>query len=70
MRAILDMTVIGVALPASAWKAWRKLDERLTEQDKHLIRINYQLWENGGNSMKDQVNGLVVDVAILKASKH
>jgi hypothetical protein len=70
LRAVLDILVICFALPLGAWKAWRKLDERLTEQDKQLVKINYQLWENGGNSMKDQVNKLVVDVAVLKANRQ
>jgi hypothetical protein len=64
-------TIFGlfIGLPIGGFKIWRKLDQRLTEQDKQLIRINYQLWENGGNSMKDQVNTLVTDVAVLKANK-
>lgn len=48
---------------------WRKLDERLTAQDMRLVRIEYQLYENGGQSMKDQVNRLVTDVAVLKATQ-
>ena len=67
--AIAQLLSIVVFLPASIFRVWRKLDERLTEQDKQLVRISYQLWENGGNSMKDQVNKLVTDVAVLKASK-
>ena len=68
--AIAQLISIVVLLPISAFKAWRKLDERLTEQDKRLMRIEYQLYENGGASMKDQVNTLVKDVAVLKAGKH
>jgi hypothetical protein len=67
--AIAQLLSIIVLLPTSVYRTWRKLDKRLTEQDKQLVRINYQLWENGGNSMKDQVNKLVTDVAVLKASK-
>lgn len=67
--AIAQLVSIIVLLPMSVFKTWRKLDKRLTEQDKQLVRINYQLWENGGNSMKDQVNRLVTDVAVLKAEK-
>jgi hypothetical protein len=67
--AIAQLLSIVVLLPMSVFRTWRKLDKRLTEQDKQLVRINYQLWENGGNSMKDQVNKLVTDVAVLKASK-
>jgi hypothetical protein len=61
---------IMVLLPAGAFKAWRKLDERLTEQYKRLERIEYQVYENGGKSMKDKINALVIDVAILKAIKE
>ena len=67
--AVAQLISVVVLLPISIFRVWRKLDERLTEQDKQLVRINYQLWENGGNSMKDQVNKLVTDVAVLKASK-
>jgi hypothetical protein len=67
--AIAQLLSVVVLLPTSVYRTWRKLDKRLTEQDKQLVRINYQLWENGGNSMKDQVNKLVTDVAVLKASK-
>lgn len=67
--AIAQLVSIIVLLPIGVFRTWRKLDKRLTEQDKQLLRINYQLWENGGNSMKDQVNKLVTDVAVLKASK-
>lgn len=67
--AIAQLISIIVLLPIGVFRTWRKLDHRLTEQDKQLQRINYQLWENGGNSMKDQVNKLVVDVAVLKADK-
>ena len=68
--AIAQLLSVVVLLPTSVYRTWRKLDKRLTEQDKQLVRINYQLWENGGNSMKDQVNKLVTDVAVLKASKN
>lgn len=67
--AVAQLVSLAVILPISAFRVWRKLDERLTEQDRQLVKINYQLWENGGNSMKDQVNKLVTDVAVLKAKK-
>jgi hypothetical protein len=67
LLAIAQLISIGIVLPVGAFKAWRKLDERLTEQDRRLVRIEYQLYENGGQSMKDQMNTLVVDVAVLKA---
>ena len=67
LLAVAQLISIVIVLPIGAFKAWRKLDERLTEQDRRLVRIEYQLYENGGQSMKDQMNGLVVDVAVLKA---
>lgn len=67
--AIAQLISIIVLFPMGVYRTWRKLDQRLTEQDRQLQRINYQLWENGGNSMKDQVNKLVVDVAVLKVDK-
>lgn len=66
---VAQLISVTVLLPAGAFKAWRKLDERLTEQDKRLERIEYQVYENGGKSMKDQINALVIDVAIMKAQK-
>ena len=68
--SLLQIISIVVLAPLGAFKAWRKLDERLTEQDKRLERIEYQVYENGGKSMKDQINSLVIDVAILKANKE
>ena len=69
LLALAQLISIAVVLPIGAFRAWRKLDERLTEQDRRLVRIEYQLYENGGSSMKDQVNTLVLDVAVLKATK-
>lgn len=72
--AIAQLIAICVGLPLGGFKIWRKLDCRLTEQDKRLMRIEYQVYENGGASMKDQINALVAnqadiktDVAVLKA---
>jgi len=72
--AIAQLIAICVGLPLGGFKIWRKLDLRLTDQDKRLARIEYQVYENGGTSMKDQINSLVanqsqikVDVAVLKA---
>ena len=67
--SLLQIISIVVLAPFGAFKAWRKLDERLTQQDKRLERIEYQVYENGGKSMKDQINSLVIDVAILKAKR-
>ena len=64
-------TIFGIFIgaPIGGFKIWRKLDTRLTEQDKQLVKINYQLWENGGNSMKDQINCISQDVNELKINQ-
>jgi len=64
-------TIFGIFIgaPIGGFKIWRKLDTRLTEQDKQLVKINYQLWENGGNSMKDQINCISQDVTELKINQ-
>jgi len=64
-------TIFGIFIgaPIGGFKIWRKLDTRLTEQDKQLVKINYQLWENGGNSMKDQINCISQDVIELKVNQ-
>lgn len=72
--AIAQLIALCVGLPLGGFRIWRKLDCRLTDQDKRLARIEYQVYENGGSSMKDQINSLVqnqaeikTDVAVLKA---
>ena len=72
--ALAQLLAICVGMPIGAFKVWRNLDVRLTEQDKRLARIEYQVYENGGSSMKDQINSLVknqsqikIDVAVLKS---
>lgn len=35
--------------------------------EKRLGRIEYQLYNNGGESMKDAVDRIEIDVAVLKA---
>ena len=71
--ALAQLLALCVGVPIGGFRIWRKLDCRLTEQDKRLARIEYQVYENGGASMKDQINSLVanqsqikVDVAVLK----
>lgn len=72
--ALAQLIALCVGVPFTGFKIWRKLDCRLTDQDKRLARIEYQVYENGGASMKDQINSLVqnqaeikTDVAVLKA---
>lgn len=63
IRLILEILVIA----AGGLRVIYKLNKRLD-------RIEYQLYENGGKSMKDQMNrqdetlhGLTKDLAVLKA---
>lgn len=67
--AIAQIISLGFVAPVTVFKVWRKLDNRLTEQDKQLVKINYQLWENGGNSLKDQINCISKDVNELKINQ-
>lgn len=56
---------IIVLLPMAAFKAWRKIDERLSEQDARLIRIESQFHRNGGSSLRDSIDRIDRDVAKL-----
>ena len=67
--AIAQIISLGFVAPVAVFRVWRKLDQRLTEQDKQLVKINYQLWENGGSSMKDQINCISKDVNELKINQ-
>jgi hypothetical protein len=67
--ALAQIISLGFVAPIAVFRVWRKLDNRLTEQDKQLVKINYQLWENGGNSMKDQINCISKDVNELKINQ-
>ena len=64
--AIAQLLALCVGVPIGGFRIWRKLDLRLTDQDKRLARIEYQVYENGGASMKDQINTIKTDVTILK----
>lgn len=39
------------------------------KMNKRLDRIEYQLYENGGGSMKDQMNSVVEDIQELKINQ-
>ena len=67
--ALAQIISLGFVAPVALFKIWRKLDNRLTEQDKRLIRIEYQLYENGGLSMKDQMNRACADIHELKINQ-
>jgi hypothetical protein len=73
LRTALDIFLIVVALPLTAFKIWRKLDERLTSQDAKLTRIEYALF-NDGRGMEQQLKevhknqqAVIIDLAVLKA---
>jgi len=40
-----------------------------SKMSKRLDRIEYQLYENGGASMKDQINNLCEDIQELKINQ-
>lgn len=72
-RTVLELFFLLVALPMSAWKVWRKLDERLTAQDQKLAKIEYALF-NDGRGMEQQLKevyrnqqSVMTDMAVLKA---
>lgn len=67
--AFAQIISLGFVAPVAVFRVWRKLDNRLTEQDKRLIRIEYQLYENGGLSMKDQMNRACADINELKINQ-
>jgi hypothetical protein len=59
----------------AGYKIWRKLDDRLTEQDIKLSRIEYALF-NDGRGMEQQLKEVyknqqivLTDIAVLKAIK-
>lgn len=72
-RTVLELFFLLVALPISAWKVWRKLDERLTAQDGKLAKIEYALF-NDGRGMEQQLKEVyknqqvvITEMAVLKA---
>ena len=40
-----------------------------TKMNRRLDRIEYQLYENGGSSMKDQINIICEDITELKINQ-
>ena len=70
---IAQLISILVILPASAFKAWRRIDKRLTAQDTKLSRIEYALF-NEGRGMEAQLREVfknqqtvITDLAVIKA---
>ena len=56
--AVCETLVIFTA----AYKFFSKMNRRLD-------RIEYQLYENGGGSMKDQINNICEDITELKINQ-
>ena len=72
-RSLLDLFLLVIALPATGYRIWRKLDERLTAQDGKLNLIEYALF-NEGRGMEQQLKevyknqqAVITDLAVLKA---
>ena len=51
-----------IVIFTAAYKFFSKMNRRLD-------RIEYQLYENGGGSMKDQINNLCEDIHELKVNQ-
>jgi hypothetical protein len=71
--ALAQLISIVILLPAAAFRAWRKIDRRLTSQDTKLARIEYALF-NEGRGMEQQLKevhrnqqAVITDLAVLKA---
>jgi hypothetical protein len=71
--ALAQLISLVIVLPASAFRAWRKIDKRLTSQDTKLARIEYALF-NEGRGMEQQLKevyknqqAVIMDLAVLKA---
>jgi K+-transporting ATPase A subunit len=65
---IAQIFSFAILLPVTGFKVWRKLDQRLTYQDLKLAKIEYQLYENGGSSLKDQMNATRYDLIELRTN--
>ena len=70
---IAQLISILFILPLSAFKVWRKIDERLTAQDYKLSRIEYALF-NEGRGMEQQLKEVyknqqtvITDLSVIKA---
>jgi DNA polymerase III delta prime subunit len=62
---VAQLISILIILPASGFRAWRKIDQRLTSQDMKLEKIHAQFHRNGGSSLRDQNDRMERDLARL-----
>lgn len=63
---------VGVGVVTGVWYLFRHgvhtlIEEHMNELNKRLDRIEYQLYNNGGESMKDAVDRIETDLIVLKA---
>lgn len=63
--AVAQLITILVFLPSAAFRAWRRIDLRLSAQDVKLENINAQFHRNGGSSLRDQNDRMERDLARL-----
>ena len=66
IATVLQIVSMIAVLPYGAWKAWNKIDARLSEQDLRLIRIEGQFHRNGGTSLRDSIDRIDKEVAKLQ----
>ena len=62
---IAQILSVLIVIPAALWKGWNKLNNRLTDQDDRLIRIEAQFHRNGGSSLRDSIDRIDRDLAKL-----
>lgn len=62
---IAQLISICVILPVSAFRVWRRIDQRLTAQDIKLTNIDAQFHRNGGSTLRDQNDRIEKDLSRL-----
>ena len=70
---VAQLISILIILPATVFRVWRKINQRLTAQDYKLSRIEYALF-NEGRGMEQQLKEVyknqqtvITDLAVIKA---
>jgi hypothetical protein len=72
LLVIGTVTAVG-AFMLSMYKIAKRIDNAIGTDFKgrtlsdRMSRVEHQLWENGGDSLKDQVNCIQLDQAEIKA---
>lgn len=62
---IASLISMVFVLPVAGFRVWRRIDERLTQQDLKLEKINAQFHRNGGSTLRDQNDRMERDLARL-----